>query len=63
MSEKAPIINMMVENVIIHMYCVVVQASFYRDMVKCLTLDQRVPSSILSWGMNFLFFFSFIKSL
>ena len=31
---------------IIHLYCLLVQASFYSNVVECWPLDQRVPGSI-----------------
>ena len=37
---------------IIHLYCLVVQAGFYSDVVESLTLDRRVLGSILTWGME-----------
>ena len=36
----------------IHLYCLAVQAGFYSDAVECLTVDQRVPGSILGWDME-----------
>ena len=35
----------------IHLYCLAVQACFYRDVVECSTIDRRVPGSILGRGM------------
>ena len=37
---------------IIQLYCLAVQAGFYSDVVECSTLDQRVPGSILTRGME-----------
>ena len=37
---------------IIHLYCLTVQAGFYSDVVECWTLDQNVPGSIPSQGME-----------
>ena len=35
-----------------HLYCLVVQAGFYSDMVECSTIDRRVPGSILGRSME-----------
>ena len=36
----------------IHLYCLVVQAGLYSDVVECSTIDRRIPGSILGWGMK-----------
>ena len=36
----------------IHLYCLAVQAGFYSDVVECLTVDRRVPGSILGRDME-----------
>ena len=36
---------------IIHLYCLVVQAGFYSDVVECSTIDRKVPGS--SFGREF----------
>ena len=38
--------------IIIHLYCLAVQAGIYSDVVECSTLDQRVPGLILTRGME-----------
>ena len=38
---------------IIHLYCLAVQAGFYREVVECSALDRRVPGSIPAGARSF----------